>query len=122
MRLNEIYRTYKEKVEFLNVYIREAHPDDGWRVPDNLENAIHFKEPTTDDERTGVASVCQVELDLELPFLIDSIDNDVEEKYIAMPMRCFVVDAEGKIAYSGGQGPREFDEDEWEEAIKKLVG
>ena len=122
MRLNEIYNTYKDKVEFLNIYIREAHPDDGWRVPDNLEKEIHYNEPTSDDERTDVAEVCQVELDLDMPFLIDSIDNDVEEKYISMPMRCFVIDADGKIAYAGGQGPRDFKEDDWEAAIKELVG
>jgi hypothetical protein len=27
------------------IYIREAHPDDGWRVPENLEAGIHVKEP-----------------------------------------------------------------------------
>ncbi len=60
-------------------------------------------------------------MDLDLPFLIDSIDNDVEEKYIARPMRVFVVDADGKIAYAGAQGPFGFDEDEWEAEIKKLI-
>ena len=30
MRLQDLYEQYHEKVQFLNIYIREAHPVDGW--------------------------------------------------------------------------------------------
>ena len=56
MRLNEIYAKYKDSAAFFVIYTREAHPDDGWRVPDNLEANIHYKEPRTDAERTEVAA------------------------------------------------------------------
>ena len=121
MRLNEIYGRYRNGVEFFVVYIREAHPDDGWRVPENLKANIHYREPRSDEERTEVASVCQLKLDLQLPMLIDSIDNDVEEKYISLPMRLFLVDRDGRIAYTGERGPFGFNPDSWEEAIKTLV-
>jgi len=121
VRLNDIYNQYKDQLHFFCVYVREAHPDDGWRVPDNLEAGIHVKEPVTDDERTVVAHVCQLSMDLQMPMLIDHIDNRVEESYISMPMRLFVVDRDGKIAYTGGQGPFGFDPDEWESAIKDLL-
>ncbi len=123
MRLNEIYKKYKDQVEFLAIYIREAHPDDGWRVPVNLQKNIRVKEPTTDEERTAVAATCQIGMKLQMPMLIDSIDNDVEEKYIGIPMRLFLVDGDGKIAYSGDEGPFGWDADSWEEAIKaQLAG
>lgn len=122
MRLNEIYRTYKDEVEFLAIYIREAHPDDGWRVEDNLKADIRIKEPVTDDERAEVAEICQIGMDLQMPMLIDSIDNDVEEKYIAIPMRLFLIARDGKIAYTGNEGPRGWDADSWEEAIKAQLG
>ncbi len=121
MRLNELYNTYKDKVEFLCIYTREAHPADGWQVHENLSEEIIVNDPTTDEERTDIASACQINLDIQMPLLIDSIDNDVEEKYISLPMRLFIVDAEGKIAYTGGRGPRDFDPDSWEEAIKELI-
>lgn len=122
MRLNEIYGRYKSGVEFFVVYIREAHPDDGWRVPENLKADIHYREPRTDEERTGVATVCQLKLDLKIPMLIDSIDNDVEEKYISLPMRLYLVGADGRIVYTGNRGPLGFNPDTWEDAIKKELG
>ena len=122
MRLNELYNTYKDRVEFLCIYTAEAHPEDGWRVPVNIELGIHFNEPTSDEERTEVASVCQIQMDLEMPLLIDSIDNDVEEKYVTLPMRLFLIDAAGKICYTGDRGPRGFDTESWEEAIREQIG
>lgn len=98
--------------------MREAHPDDGWRVPENLEAGIHFKEPTTDEERTEVAHACQLALDLRLPMLVDGIDNTVEEHYKAMPMRLYLIDRDGVIAYTGDRGPFGFDPDSWEAAIR----
>ena len=69
------------------------------------------------DERTEVASVCQVNLDLRMPMLIDSIDNDVDDKYIGLPMRLFLVDRQGTVAYAGDRGPFGFDPDSWQQAI-----
>ncbi len=122
MRLNQIQEKYQDQVRFFVVYIREAHPDDGWRVPENLKSKIHYKEPTTDAERTEVASVCQLALDLKMPMLIDSMDNQVEESYISLPMRLFLVGADGRIAYTGERGPFGFNPDTWEEAIQKELG
>ena len=122
MRLDEIYGRYKSEVEFFIVYIREAHPDDGWRVPENLKADIHYREPRTDAERTEVATVCQLKLDLQIPMLIDSIDNDVEGKYISLPMRLYLVGADGRIVYAGDRGPFGFNPDTWEDAIKKEIG
>ena len=30
MRFQEIFEEYRDQVQFLNIYIREAHPIDGW--------------------------------------------------------------------------------------------
>lgn len=121
MRLNEIYNSYKDSVDFLSIYIREAHPDDGWRSLGNLQEDIRYLEPRTDEERTEVATVCQQMMDLQMPLLIDSIDNDVEGKYISIPMRLYLVDAKGDLAYVGGEGPFNFKPDEFETAIKGLL-
>ena len=122
MRLNSIHEKYQQQVEFLCVYVREAHPDNGWRVPENLEAGIHFNEPTTLGERADVAHVCQLSLDLKMPMLVDGIDNAVEEQYKGMPMRLFLVDKDGLIAYTGNTGPFGFDPDSWEAAIEQAVG
>lgn len=121
MRLNELYAKYKDDVRFYIVYIREAHPADGWQVPNNLIEDILYEEPTTDDERADVASACQIGLDLHMPMLVDSIDNDIDKKYVGLPMRLFLVDADGKIAYAGAKGPFGWDDESFEEKLKELI-
>ena len=121
MRLNELYRTYRDRVEFFLIYIREAHPANGWQVPNNLIEDVIYDEPTTDEERTEVASACQIALDIEMPMLVDRIDNDVEEKYVGLPMRQFLIDAGGRVVYAGDKGPFGWDDEAFEEALKALL-
>ena len=121
MRLNEIYNTYRDLVQFELIYIREAHPADGWVSPTNLYEEIRYNQPKTYTERTEMAGVCQINLGLELPMLIDTIDNAAEEKYIAKPDRLFVIDGAGKIAFNGAHGPAGFDPDAWEAAISMVL-
>jgi hypothetical protein len=122
VRLNEIYGKYRDRVRFYIIYIREAHPDDGWRVPENLRQEIHIREPRSLSERKAVATLCQVNLDLEMPMLVDAIDNPVEESYIALPMRLYLVGRDGKIVYTGERGPFGFNPETWEEAIRSEIG
>lgn len=121
MRLNELYASYRDRVRFYLIYIREAHPHDGWRVPNNLIENIIYDEPTTDAERTAVATACQIGLDLRMPMLVDRIDNDIDNKYVGLPMRLFLVDAAGKIAFAGKKGPFGWDDDAFEAAIKERI-
>lgn len=121
MRLNEIYDSYKDQIDFLLIYIREAHPSDGWQTPQNLYDEVVYETPHTDDERADIAAACQIDLDLEMPMLIDSIDNDVEDKYFSKPIRLFVIDANGTITFNGAPGPHKFDPDAWEAAIKEQI-
>ncbi len=121
MRLNELYHRYKDRMHFYMVYIREAHPHDGWRVPNNLIENINYYEPTTLDERVEVANACQLHLDLHMPMLVDGIENSVDEKYVGLPMRLFLVDVEGKIAFAGKKGPFGWDDNAFEDSVKTLL-
>ncbi len=122
MRLNEIYGKYRDQVRFFVIYIREAHPDDSWRVPENLRQSILFREPRSDGERKAVATLCQINLDLEMPMLVDAIDNQVEESYISLPMRLYLIGRDGRIVYTGDRGPFGFNPDTWEAAINAEIG
>ncbi len=121
VRLNEIYQQYNDDIEFFLIYIREAHAADGWQTPQNLYEEIIFDAPTTDDERAEIGHACQIGLDLEYPMLIDSIDNDVDNKYIGAPIRLYVIDADGRLTYVGDRGPRGFDPESWVDAIEEQI-
>ena len=56
-----------------------------------------------------------------MPMLVDRIDNDVDQKYVGLPMRMFLIDREGKIAFAGKKGPFGWDDDAFEEAVKKVL-
>ena len=122
MRLNEIYDACKNDIDFFLIYIREAHPSDGWQTPQNLYDDVIFDTPETDDARAEIAGVCQISQDIRLPMLLDGIDNDIESKYISAPIRLFVIDPEGRITFNGAPGPQGFDPEKWNDAIQAQIG
>ena len=124
MRLNKIYQSYKDQVEFCCIYIREAHPENsvgGYKTERNRSIGIIFDQPTTIEERGNIAEVCVLNLNLEMPMYLDGMDDDAEKKYAGWPERLYVIGADQKIAYAGAMGPMGFDPDAWEEAIKEQL-
>ena len=78
-------------------------------------------QPKTDDERQGVARSCKSGLHLELPFVVDGIDNKVGGVYQAWPDRIYVVGKDGKVVYQGEKGQSNFKPDEAEASLKSLL-
>jgi hypothetical protein len=94
--------------------VREAHPIDGVMPSD-----FHLiEDPIDDKERAKVAGTCVKDLELPMPALVDHVDNRVQDAYDGWPDRLYLVGKDGKIAYAGARGPRGFDPDAWDEAIK----
>lgn len=122
MRLDEIYDRYGDRVTFYVVYIREAHPTDGWQVDSNVHETVLFAQPTTYEERVEVAQACTLGLDINIPTLIDDMDDRVNAAYAALPDRLYLIDAAGRVAFKSGPGPAGFKPDEFEEAIKACLG
>ena len=58
---------YAGRVDFVVVYIREAHPEDGWVVTPNRNEDIRYLDPTTDEERHDVAAACALRLQIRVP-------------------------------------------------------
>ena len=103
------------------VYISEAHPEDGWQLPINVDEGVVYDQPTTFDEREQIAGSCVLHLDLKIPTLIDDIEDHTEKLYAALPDRLYLVDAEGKIAFASAPGPWGFRPDDLEAAVKELL-
>jgi Iodothyronine deiodinase len=106
-------------VRFLVVYIQEAHPEEGWILPENRRSGIAVHEPLTDDERREVASDCAVKLEMTMPTVIDGVDNAVASAYGGWPDRLYLIGTDGRIAYQGGEGPFGFKPEELERAIER---
>ncbi len=121
-RIAEIYDRHKDGVEFFLVYIREAHPDDGWQMQMNRTEGVVFDQPSTDVERATIARACIARFALPLPVLLDPVSNEIDRAYAAVPSKLYILDREGRIAYRSGPGPWEFDVDAWEAAIRDQEG
>jgi alkylhydroperoxidase family enzyme len=103
------------------VYVREAHPTDGWRMSSNDDAGICIAQPRTSDERTDVARRCCTSLKMTMPMVVDEMDDRVGHAYSGMPDRLYLVDREGRVAYKGGRGPFGFKTGELEQAVVMLL-
>ena len=113
-----MYKEYKDRAQFLIIYIKEAHPSDDWanRVNQRLK---YIKDPTTLFERFQVANSCLSDLKVSIPCLVDDMKNTAARAYKGWPDRLFVVGKDGRIAYTGKPGPHGFLPHEMERALGK---
>jgi hypothetical protein len=104
-------------VQFLGVYVREAHPIDGWRVESNDRAGIKIAQPTTRNARVEVATQCCQTLQMTMPLLVDEIDDRTGHLYSGMPDRLYIIGRDGRVVYKGGRGPFGFLAGEMEQAL-----
>jgi len=116
-----LHSRFGDQVAFFVIYIREAHPTDGWQVESNEREGVLYKQPTTLAERTEVASVCALRLDLSIPTLIDDMENSTDKQYYALPDRLYLVGRDGRIAYRSAPGPFGFVAAELGQAIERYL-
>ncbi len=139
MSLHNLYAQYHDRIQFLVIYIREAHPVDGWwlggGVTGRLTTAIVERgfaaeapqaatdvyDPKTIEERQVVAKRCETALNYEIQTYVDTMDDTVSKAYAAKPTRLYLVGLDGRVAYAGGLGPFGFKPPELEEAIVEYL-
>jgi hypothetical protein len=129
--LRDIYEKYHDQVQFIIIYIREAHPIDGWWLGGGLFGLLlkikgtkaikDIYDPKTIDDRKQVASRCASELDYGIPTLVDDIDDPVNRAYAATPTRMFLIGIDGRVVYAGGLGPWGFKPQELKNAIERML-
>jgi thiol-disulfide isomerase/thioredoxin len=112
-----VYQRHKGEANFLGVYVREAHPTDGWAMRSNKLAGVAVKQPATYAQRVGVAKTFCSKLTPSFPFLVDEITDPVGNAYSGMPARLYVIDPAGRVAYKSGRGPFGFKTGEMEQAI-----
>jgi len=99
------------------IYLKEIHPTDGWQVKENEQDAVLFTQHESMEERVEVGEACMLKLALEMPAVVDEMDDAVGRAYAGMPERLYLVGRDGNVAYKGGMGPMFFRPQEWDEAI-----
>lgn len=117
--MEALNKAYKAKgVSFYYVLSREPHPGFyGFVQPDSLEMR---------QEYTGFA---RAELQSEIPWIIDNMDNSLQDTYGGMPNADFIIDSDGTLLMSNEWanpnkvkafledrfGPSDISDEKWEE-------
>jgi len=105
-----------EDVDFLVIYIKEAHPLDGWSF--EFEKNKRYSHKTLQDRLE--AGKFLAEIAKNVPVVVDSMDDGNTKAYGARPDRLFIV-KDGRIAYVGGTGPINYNLVEMEASLKRLL-
>ncbi len=77
----------RSEVEFLFVYVREAHP--GVELPAHRSM----------EDKVGAALLLREQEQIDFPILVDELGGEVHRRYGALPNASFVIDKSGRIAY-----------------------
>lgn len=100
---------YRDRVDFLVVYLEEAHPTDGWMfgmvthfIPQHT--SMHARLTASDALRQEIASLTSEPL---LPVAVDLMDNTASRAYGALPERLAIIH-DSRLHWLGGRGPEDF--------------
>lgn len=105
----QLYNDYKDRADFLTVYVREAHPTDEWQMKSNVKEDVCYAQPKTLAQRVAIANDFIQRYEYPIEFGIDDMANAADLAYSAWPERLYVIDEHGRIAYRGGMGPFHYD-------------
>ncbi|OWK37766.1 Type I iodothyronine deiodinase [Fimbriiglobus ruber] len=112
-----VHDRFKDDATFLMVYVREAHPTNGWVMASNTRAGVAVKQPTSFTERVDVCKQFCQKLKPAMPVVVDEIDDPVNTLYSGVPARLYVIDTKGRVAYQSGRGPFGFRAGEMEQAL-----
>jgi hypothetical protein len=101
----QIFNDYKDRADFLTIYVREAHPTDEWQMKSNIKDDVCYAQPRNLADRLAIANDFTKRFNYPVPFGVDDMNNAANEAYAAWPERLYIIDETGKIAYRGGMGP-----------------
>ena len=81
----QIFNDYKDRADFLTVYVREAHPTDEWQMKSNVKEDVCYVQPKTMEQRIAIANDFVKRYNYPIPFGIDDMSNTVNDLYAAWP-------------------------------------
>ncbi|XZE19090.1 deiodinase family protein [Pirellulaceae bacterium SH449] len=115
--VERLFEKYGDRAHFVMVYVREAHPDDGWKMQSNTRVGVSVVQPTSFEDRDKVAGQFCERLDPKIPVVVDEVNDPTGHAYSGMPARLYVIAPDGKVVYKSGRGPFGFKPPELEQAL-----
>lgn len=106
-----------KKIQVFVIYTREAHALDSERT--NYRSTV--EQPITIEERRTVAKEFLTSMELDVPALLDDMEDTASKAYASLPDRLYLIGKDGKVAFAGDRGPRGFKVDLLQKAMEAEV-
>lgn len=119
--LNQIHRQLGDQVQFLQVYIREAHTAGEWQSSINEREGVNWKQPADAPQKAEHAVACSRLLKFQFPAVVDGMDHAVEDAYAAAPSRIYLVSPDGEILFRTRLSEFDFHADELTSALQRAL-
>jgi len=85
--MNTMQNTFASEVDFLGVYISEAHASDEWP----LGVKYVYEQPKELKTRLQIAKEFVDKFKVKLPMLVDTMDNEFDSHFASWPERFYIV-------------------------------
>merc|ERR1711874_848535 len=116
-KFGELRRNFSQSVDFVTIYIEEAHPVEEGHYNGNYDIRTHRNIA----ERLSAAQTLREDAGDQLagsPILVDPMDDRANLAYAALPERLYVV-MDNTVIYEGGFGPFNYNLAEVERFLAK---
>jgi alkyl hydroperoxide reductase subunit AhpC len=86
--INQLYDRFRgDEIEFLFIYVREAHPGEVIPAHGSMREKIEAARLLRDEE------------DMQMPILVDDLRGSIHRKYSTLPNPSFLIDKSGRVAF-----------------------
>jgi hypothetical protein len=85
--LEKLYREFGDRVQFVSVYVREAHPGENYPHHTNEEQKMHHARDWARQDH------------VPWPVAVDTLEGTVHRAYLPLPNPVYLIDSTGHVAF-----------------------
>jgi thiol-disulfide isomerase/thioredoxin len=119
--LSKLYARYRDQVEFVLVYIREAHGAKSWHSTINERERIEQPDPVTFEQKCEHAISCLRNLKIPFVVTVDGLDNATDRAYAGWPSRVYLLNKQGRVAFNSPLDELTFDATALDAALNFVI-
>ncbi len=86
-KLKHLQEQFGDRVAFVSLYVREAHPGDRYPQPQTMEQKLHFARELKERDQ------------LPWPVAVDDIDGTLHRQLDPKPNGAYMMDTDGRVAF-----------------------
>jgi len=108
--MEKLHSKYGNDAAFFIIYVTEAHPSGDpspytgkeWVTAPNKSKGILYRQPVNMSQRTDLAKDAQSNLNIQIPIIIDNMNNSAWKAYGKTPNAAYIIGTDGQIKLRQG--------------------